>query len=922
MGAVVGRTAELSAIGNMLDVASREPAALVLEGDAGIGKTTLLRAGVEIARERLFWVLWSSPAAAEVRLAYAGLTDLLSTVGDESFGTLSAPMRQGLDAALLRGDEPRRPPSRRAVAAAFLAVVEHLAAVAPVVIAIDDLQWLDGPSAQVLEFAVRRLSGRVGILAARRVSDGGRGRELVLQHSKPVARVAVGPLGKADLNRLVRARVGRALPRPVSERINQVAAGNPFFALEIAAALPNAGEVEQLELPESLLEVVRARVKGLGPPARGVLLAASALARPTVEAVKAAMPELDVAESLEQAEDRDVAKIAGGLVQFTHPLLASGVYAGASRAQRRAMHLRLSKVVDSPEERARHLALATVGTDPAVVSALDQAAVQARLRGAPSAAAELLELALRLGADSPERRVRAAEQHFDAGAGGRARELLRSAIAELDQGPLRARALSLLGTITYRDDSQGEAVALFEQALEEAKPDSAEWIETALELSFVLANQVRVAEALPIALAANTAARRLGDRGLLAQTLMVSVTVQFMLGRGLDERGLQEALVLEDAGRWTFAPHRPSMLACLVFASVGRLDEAWAALIAVRERCLERGEDGELIYTTIHAVQLELWRGRFADAVALAEDAYERALQLDTSTARGIALWAKAAVAAWSGDVAQARALADESLALFMRTGSTMAVMMMPLATLGLLDVSLGDYEAAAARLAALAIATAQPDAATDPTMVPWVADAVEALVGLGRTEEAAPIVDWLEDRGQALDRAWALAIGGRCRGLMLAAAGDLAGAEEVLGRALAVHDRLPLMSFERARTLLVLGAVQRRLRKRRVARATLSEAAASLERLGASLWASRARDELQRLAPRRRSADELTDTELRVAQLAASGMTNREVGAALFISSKTVEANLARIYRKLGIRSRAELGRQMMDHEALTSQL
>jgi len=226
MGEVVGRTAELSAISRMLDLTSEQPAALVLEGEAGIGKTTLLRAGVELARERLFWVLWCSPAAAEVRLAYAGLADLMGAVGEESFDALSGPMGQALDAA------------------------------------------------QVLEFAVRRLSGRVGVLAAQRLSDGARVRELALAHSEPVERLPVGPLGNAALQRLVRARAGRALPRPVFERISVLAAGNPFFALEIAAAIPNAVEVADLELPESLLEVVRARISGLGPPVRRVLLAA------------------------------------------------------------------------------------------------------------------------------------------------------------------------------------------------------------------------------------------------------------------------------------------------------------------------------------------------------------------------------------------------------------------------------------------------------------------------------------------------------------------------------------------------------------------------------------------------------------------------------------------------------------------------
>ena len=233
---------------------------------------------------------------------------------------------------------------------------------------------------------------------------------------------------------------------------------------------------------------------------------------------------------------------------------------------------------------------------------------------------------------------------------------------------------------------------------------------------------------------------------------------------------------------------------------------------------------------------------------------------------------------------------------------------LLPLATLGSLELSLGQNEAVTARLAPLALAMARADA-TDPAAVPWVADAAEALIALGRTEEAGLIVGWLERRGRTLDRAWAAAVGGRCRRPAPGRRGDVAGAREALDRAMRAHERLAF-EHERARTLLALAGVQRRLRQRRSARQAASEAAGWFERLGASAWVARARAELRRLAPPRGAVnDELTAAERRVAELAAAGMTNREVAAELFISPRDGGANLARAYRKLGIRSRAELG-------------
>jgi DNA-binding CsgD family transcriptional regulator len=235
--------------------------------------------------------------------------------------------------------------------------------------------------------------------------------------------------------------------------------------------------------------------------------------------------------------------------------------------------------------------------------------------------------------------------------------------------------------------------------------------------------------------------------------------------------------------------------------------------------------------------------------------------------------------------------------------------------TLGFLDVSLGDYAAAAATLGPLS-AAATAMGYGEPTAAPFAPDAVEALIGVGRLDEAATLVDQLESNGRRLDRAWAIALGARCRSLLLAAQGNLDAAWETARSALVEHERLP-MPFERARTQLVLGQIQRRRRQKRAAAAALQDALRVFNELGIPLWAARARGELDRVSASPARTAQLTSSEKRVADLAAKGMTNREVAAALFISPKTVEANLARVYHKLGIRSRAELGRRVADMNA-----
>jgi DNA-binding CsgD family transcriptional regulator len=292
-----------------------------------------------------------------------------------------------------------------------------------------------------------------------------------------------------------------------------------------------------------------------------------------------------------------------------------------------------------------------------------------------------------------------------------------------------------------------------------------------------------------------------------------------------------------------------------------------------------------------------------------AEDAMERAQQLGGNHMTVIAHAARAVVAAYTGRERAARADAHAAIEGAIRCGST-RLADLPVATLGFIDVSLGNYAGALTTLRPL-IARFSAMPGTEIVIAAFIPDAVEAMIALGHTSEAVPLIDALEHNGRRLDRPWMLATGARCRSMWLAAQGDVDGAIRMAQQAMAEHDRLP-MPFEFARTQLLLGHLQRRQSLKKVATVTLGEALREFEDMGTPLWAKRARDELAATKSDPTQYVRLTPSEHCVAELAASDMTNREVAAALAISHKTVEASLTRIYRKLDIHSRTELGEWM----------
>jgi len=909
---VAGRAQELTAIERFVAGVRDGAGVLVLDGEAGIGKSVLVDAAARSARARGVRVLACAGGSSR---PWAALRELLHGLGEPGLAALPAPQRDALATAL--GDSGQAGGDWRAVATGTRAL---LAGCAPALVVVDDAHALDAASARVLAFCARRAGAGLGLVVARQPAEGAADWA---DGARPCAVLRVGPLEPAALRRLLRERASRPLGRGALTRAEAGAAGNPRLALALAAAVADGPASPAPPLPAALRAHAAARLDGLEAGVEDALLTVASLGEPTAEVVARALgrraPWL-----LDAAEERGLLERAGRRVRFAHPLLAGAVYARTPHARRRALHRRLADLVEDPEQRARQLAYARAL--PEAIPALRAAAARAQARGAPRAAAELLELALDLGAPATLR-VRCAEQHLAAGDLARAHELLELALSGLGSGRLRARALLSLAELRCHGLGAGgcdAALTLLAQADAEAGADAR--LRVAIELrraaaltslgragaaadaaARALAGAERLAGETPDTRAGGPApdapagAERLGDdAGLRAPALAACAVAGTACGRALDERLLARAIELEDPAARCAFDLRPSLAAALALLSSGRADEARMLAAALRARHTERGEEAELAWAWLALASIDCARGDLAAAARECDEASERLALAGTPVARGLGLAMRAQVAACGGHAAEARQAGDEAIVLLERAGWHAAARA-PRATLGRLALSLDNPAEAATRLLpALGAEAPAP-----------LGDAAEALVALGRLDEAEPLVARLEAHGRAPGRPWPRGAGARARGLLLAARGDLDAAERELRRAAAAHAALPI-PLERGRSLLALGTVERRRRRRLAAHAALAQAIEAFEAAGAPLWAAQARAALAGIGLRARARAELTGSEERVARLAASGLTNREIAATLQVSPKTVEAKLARAYRKLGVGSRAQLGARM----------
>jgi DNA-binding CsgD family transcriptional regulator len=907
---IVGRDAELETVRAFVERSSGGPQAFVLEGEAGVGKSTLWRAGVERALERGLRVLSSRPAEAERGFAYVGLGDLFEGVLGDVLPALSTPRRRALEVALLV-EEGHSVADPRTLGVAIRSGLELLARDAPVVVAIDDVQWLDPSSASALAFALRRLREQpLLLLLARRLCEGQERSELErATEPERVDRLTVGPLSLGATHQLLQTRLGRTFARPTLLRVHETAGGNPFYALELALALgEDIDPTQPLRVPETLDELMRARLDGLPPATREALLLAAAVGRPSAELLAG----LDVLEHvLEPAVAAHVIDRADRTIRFTHPLLASVVYQGVSADERRHAHGRVAVILEDPLDRARHLALSTESPNTDVAADLDEAAALASTRGAPIAAAELGEHALRLTPsdaqeDGHRRAIAAARAHIAAGELRRARGLALELLERTPEGPPRAESLVLLSDVELGAADLARAIALLREALGEAatRPRLQAMIHQRLAGHVHFAEDMGAAERH--ARASLELAEQVDDDALRSEAM--SVLAAFRLNAGkpdalrLAEQAHELATAVADP-RQLF--ETGSALAhVLVFSCLH--DRARPLLESLHHEWSERDEwlsARPLWYLTL----VELHAGRWLLAAEYADRGREVALQYSIDEREPAVRTALVAlVAAHRGDFDRATQLARRGLEAA-KGQPTMIVWYEGVR--GLVECWNGDPSRAVARFAAAEQAGRMAEL-VEPSVYLWRADYVEALVRLGRISDAAGVLDAWEADATRVGREWVLAHTARSRGLVLAARGDVHEALLVLERAVAQHEEVG-DPFGRARGLLALGVIRRRARQKRAAREAIEAALAGFEELGAASWGDAARRELGRVGGRTR-VDDLTPAELRVADLVAEGRTNREVAAELFLGERTVASHLSRIYAKLGVRSRTELARRL----------
>jgi DNA-binding CsgD family transcriptional regulator len=902
---LVGRDDELGAILGFLDARDHLRSALVLPGEAGIGKTTLWLAGIDAAAARGYRILSSRPSGAETRFSFSGLTDLLGNAAGDVVSELPPVQRRALQSALLLGDS-ELDADDRAVAAAFLAAVRLLARDGPLCIAVDDVQWLTQRRFRSFATALARLDDEpVAALLAVRGEVPEWLRRLLPRDSLRTVEVAGLSLGAT--HRMLHARLGATFARPTLIRLWETSRGNPFFTLELASALQrNGGSLapgEELPIPSSLEELLHARIDSLGPAALEVARVVAALADPTVKLVDAAVVAWFDA-GLDEALDARIVELDGERLRFTHPVLGSAVAARQTPARRRSLHTRLAEIVVSAEERARHLALATAEPDLGVAAILEEAARAAQARGAPAAAADLAEQALRLtpvsGSDDARRRLfLAADLHHGAGDTERANALLEDARTEAAPGIERATVLAYLARAQV---SPQRAIPLYHEALLEAQGDNA----LQATIHFGLAMWMRLGgdgfrRALEHAELAVSLASDIVDAELRCQVLGEYGRTHFAAGRGIAWETMEGALSAERSlDGWPLHDGPTFRFGEQLLWSV-HLDRARALFQDARDAGLARN-DPVVESDALWGLGFVEWRaGNWEKAERYTADSIDLQKQLGRLLPHdelpAAIIWAH------QGRVEDARARAQAAIAR-----ADAEDMRIPQSghgwVLGFVELQLGDARVA---LAFLRQSYELRDTdALDPGERLELGDLLEALISVGELDEAEEVLTTWHERAASLDRAWALAILARCRGLLLAARGDLDGAFASFECSLAEHARSS-DPFQHARTLLALGRTQRRAKKRGEARATLDDALARFERLGAPLWAEQTRAELARIGGRA-SSHGLTEAESRIAMLVAEGRTNREVAAALFLTVHSVETTLTRVYRKLEVRSRAEL--------------
>ena len=914
ISALLGRAVETGALeGVLAAVRDGLSGVLVLRGEAGVGKTSLLdwaagQAGdMQVARV--------AGAEAEMDMGFAGLHQLLIPFLG-GLERLPAPQRQALGSAF--GLVAGPPPDRFLVGMAALTVLTDAAAAQPVLCLIDDAQWLNRVSIEVLGFVARRLyADRVGMVFATRTRQE-EDRAVVLAG---LQELTVGGLAEEAAQELLAASAGARVDRQVSFRIAADTAGNPLALVELAAELTAAelSGAEPLDWPlrfgGRLEELYRSQVRALPGGTQTLLLLAAA--DPTGEPALIWNAARNLGIDPEAGEGAGVERLVSWepRVRFRHPLIRSAVYYAAPAAARRGAHQALAEVtvpeVD-PDRRAWHLAEAAAGPDEQVAAELERSADRARGRGGWGSGADFLERAAALTPDEghqARRMLAAAENRLAAGEAPAARALLSLAAPRLADAPARARARRLEGQSLYAAGQMPEATSVLLDAARMFQPSATRLARDTLLDAFVAAQFSGGAWMAEFLRAVRSAPKVAAARVTLADLLLDGFAAvgerRYADGAAL----LRQAIVPLAAGQPIPDDALPHLMA--VGQAAGLLyDDSARYQIEKRWVAELRGRGAIAALLTAIGIQLsvQVQEGRFADAEAtLAEG---RALSEATGyrAILGAYTWQELWALARQGREADTRQLAGRMLREYAGPGKRYEVLRVH-GALATLELGLGDYAAAVHHaLEALPRENILGFAA--------FADVVEAGTRCGERDTAAAALEAFTPWALASGTDLALGLLARSRALLA----DDDHAEPEYRLAIDHLQRCRLVP-ELARAHQVCGEWLRRQRRRRDARDQLRRAFEMFDEMGMTAFAGRARAELratgERARPRNLGTEEvLTAQEAQIARLAAERLSNREIAGQLFISARTVEYHLHKVFRKLDVTSRVQLARTFADHK------
>jgi DNA-binding NarL/FixJ family response regulator len=896
------------------------PAGLALQGEAGAGKSTLWRAGVDAAAEAGHRLLRSEPSESESDLSFAGLSDLLTGVLPSVATEIPAPQREALEVALLLRPAGAEPPTARAIGLAVLAALRSCLSEGPVLIAVDDVQWLDEASQDALAFAVRRVpDGPLSLLVAARTEAAAdpltagsppppRGWRDLLAALPVTEMIDLTPLDMWQIQNLLPPTVSAAQAREIARQSR----GNPFWAKQVAAALGSAdGPVPQLA--RTLTDRLASSLSAEAASALAVVAAAGRIAVPEVLAVLDHLD--DPAAALDAAVLAGVVVEAGDRVAAAHPLIGAAAVDSLPPGRRTRLYQKLAATSSGPERHAHFVALAA-GTSPdrEVAEALDAAAAAAHGRAANAAAWHFAAQAVdfTLASDSgalTRRQLRAAELAWLAGAVEPAvDQLARLDIAGLSTPDLE-RALPLLLDTTDLVRGTTAASAILRQAVDDVGADDprrrALVFALASDPNYGLGGRRRAAaiEAIRCAEAAGSAAAAAEHRALL-NLLIAKLTA----GEGMDRALLERAEQLEDAMPAALIHDTADLHRGLWSRFVEDLDTARAALRRCIDRARDAGDDWGLATLWYYLAATEELAGDYAAAAAAVAAAEATAAWHDGWPVSPWNLEPRCELLIASGSLSEVLSLAEAYLP---DTADVPAgPRLIACYVRGKVAAWRGDTVRAASyfeRALAAAEEWSWADPAVRNRVDTWLA---EAYVALGRTQEATRIAVRLRDMGERLGRPALTGDASRIDALAAAQAGALDTAAEWARAAVAAHGSSPLR-VELARSLLVLGRIERRRKARSQSREALRSAFELASEIGHQPLLAQIQQELPRAAAAR-TGNELTATEQRVAELIAAGATNRAAATELFISVRTVETHVAAIYRKLGVRTRAELARTL----------